>query len=224
MTSDPAAHAGDGHPLLAATHLRVALTGAVVLDGIDLTLQQGELAWLEGPNGAGKTTLLRALAGLVASDGDVRVFGAPAGSAAARARVRFVPDIAPLYEDLTVREHADFLGRVSGRPEADRLALEWCGRFGLRDQLDQYPGTLSRGMRQKLALAVALGGAPPLLLLDEPFNALDADAQERLLEGLVDHATAGGAALLSGHQLELAARWPGRRIRLQAGSLAPARA
>jgi ABC-2 type transport system ATP-binding protein len=219
MTTSPTAVPGDS--LLTAKGLRVALAGTVILDDVDLTLRAGELAWLEGPNGAGKTTLLRALAGLIASDGDVSVLGAAAGTSAARARVRFVPDIAPLYEDLTVREHAAFLGRVSGVPDADALALSWCERFGLNEQLDQYPGTLSRGMRQKLALSVALGGAPPLLLLDEPFNALDADAQERLLEGLVAHAAAGGAALLSGHQLDVAERWPGPRLRLAGGSLSP---
>jgi ABC-2 type transport system ATP-binding protein len=222
MTTAPIGERED--PLLAASDVRVALSGAVVIDGIDLTLRPGELVWLEGPNGAGKTTLLRALAGLIASDGDVSILGAAAGTAAARARLRFVPDLAPLYEDLTVREHAGFLGRVSGVRRADELALSWCERFGLSEQLDQYPGTLSRGMRQKLALAIALGGAPPLLLLDEPFNALDADAQERLLEGLVAHAAEGGAALLSGHQLDVAERWPGRRLRLEAGSFTPAAA
>jgi ABC-2 type transport system ATP-binding protein len=222
MTTAPTAIAAD--PLLAAADLRVTLAGAVILDGVDLTLRPGDIAWLEGPNGAGKTTLLRALAGLIAAVGDVRILGAAAGTAAARARLRFVPDIAPLYEDLTVREHAGFLGRVSGVRDADALALSWCERFGLTEQLDQYPGTLSRGMRQKLALAVALGGAPPLLLLDEPFNALDAASQDRLLEGLVAHAADGCAALLSGHQLDIAGRWPGPRLRLEGGHLTPARA
>ncbi|CAN5742548.1 ABC transporter ATP-binding protein [soil metagenome] len=218
MTIPPTAAAAT-EPLLDVRGLRVALSGAVILDGVDLILRPGELAWLEGPNGAGKTTLLRALAGLISADGEVRVVGATAGTSAARAQLRLVPDIAPLYEDLTVREHAEFLGRVSGRRDADAQATRWCETFGLSEQFDQYPGTLSRGMRQKLALAVALGGAPPLLLLDEPFNALDADAQEHLLAGLVAHAAEGGAALLSGHQQDVADRWPGRRLRLEGGHL-----
>lgn len=208
-------------PLLEARDLRVTLGGAVILDGLDLRLDAGAAVWLEGPNGAGKTTLLRALAGLLASDGDVFVSGARAGSQAARAHLRLVPDSAPLYEDLSAGEHARLLGRIAGRDGADTAALAWCERFGLGDRLDHYPAALSRGMRQKLALAIALGGAPPLLLLDEPFNALDADAGTALLAGLADHANAGGAVLVSGHQADMAARWPGTHRRLQAGRWAP---
>ena len=208
---------GTNGPLLEARGLGVTLGGVSVLDGLDLTLSAGDAVWLEGPNGAGKTTLLRALAGLIESDGDVFVGGARVGGEAARALLRFVPDSAPLYEDLSVREHAVLLGRVSGRDGADTAALAWCERFGLADRFDHYPAALSRGMRQKLALAVALGGAPPLLLLDEPLNALDAEAQADLLTGLAAHAAAGGAVLVSGHQSDVAARWPGSRLRLASG-------
>ncbi len=207
--------------LLEVHGLGVKLGGVAILDGLDLTLMPGDAVWLEGPNGAGKTTLLRALAGLIQSAGDVHVRGARVGGEAARAQLRFVPDSAPLYEDLSVREHALLLGRVAGREGADEAALGWCERFGLGDRLDHYPSALSRGMRQKLVLAVALGGAPPLLLLDEPLNALDTEAQARLLEGLADHAAAGGAVLVSGHQADVAERWPGRRIRLEAGQALP---
>lgn len=201
-------------PVLEVRDLRVALGGVRVIDGLDLALAPGDALWLEGPNGAGKTTLLRAVAGLVVSDGDVFVAGARAGSEAARMRSRFVPDAAPLYEDLTVREHATLLGRVSGRPGADEAALGWCDRFGLSERLDDEPGALSRGMRQKLVLAVALAGAPALLLLDEPFNALDEEAQALLASALLEHAAAGGALIVSGHQGDIAERWPGRRLRL----------
>ncbi len=208
---------GTNGPLLEARGLGVTLGGVSVLDGLDLTLSAGDAVWLEGPNGAGKTTLLRALAGLIESAGDVFVGGTRVGGEAARALLRFVPDSAPLYEDLSVREHAVLLGRVSGRAGADTAALAWCERFGLADRFDHYPAALSRGMRQKLALAVALGGAPPLLLLDEPLNALDAEAQTDLLTGLAAHAAAGGAVLVSGHQSDVAARWPGSRLRLASG-------
>ena len=208
-------------PLLDVRGLRVSLGGVAVIDDLDLVLAPGDAVWLEGVNGAGKTTLLRAIAGLIASDGDVFVVGARAGSEAARSLSRLVPDAAPLYEDLTVREHAVLLGRVSGRDGAAAAALAWCERFGLVDRLDHYPAALSRGMRQKVVLSVALGGAPPLLLLDEPLNALDAESQSALLEGLAEHAGAGGAVVVSGHQADVADRWPGQRRRLTAGRLTP---
>ncbi len=207
--------------VLEVRDLSVTLGGSRVLDGLDLSLAPGDAVWLEGANGAGKTTLLRALAGLIQSDGDVFVKGERAGTSAARALSRFVPDTAPLYEDLSVREHATLLGRVSGRAGADAAALEWCERLGLAERIDHYPAALSRGMRQKLALAVALGGAPPLLLLDEPLNALDSESRELLLAGLTAHAASGGAVLASGHQSDVALRWPGRRLRLEGGVALP---
>jgi ABC-type multidrug transport system ATPase subunit len=208
-------------PLLEARGLGVRLAGTVVLEGIDLLVRAGDAWWVEGPNGAGKTTLLRSLAGLIASEGDVRIRGALVGGQAARALLRFVPDSTPLYEDLSVREHAVLLGRVSGRAGAGEAALAWCERFGLTARLDDYPSVLSRGMRQKLVLAVALAAAPPLLLLDEPLNALDAEAQAQVLTGLAAHAAAGGAVVASGHQADVALRWPGRRLRLDAGRALP---
>lgn len=206
-------------PILSTRALRVRLGGATIIEALDLDLHAGEALWLEGPNGAGKTTLLRALAGLVSGDGDVHVEGVRVGAQAAVGRYRLVPDTPPLYEDLSVREHAELLGRVSGRAGADVEALRWCHRFALEERLDHYPDALSRGMRQKLSLAIALAGAPALLLLDEPFNALDADAQTLLLEALEEHSAAGRCAIVSGHQVDLAVRWHGRRARLAAGRL-----
>lgn len=206
-------------PTLLVRALRVRLSGAVIIEDLDLELAAGEALWLEGPNGAGKTTLLRALAGLVDADGEIRVEGQRVGQQPTLGRYRFVPDAPPLFEDLSVREHAELLGRLSGRAGADAEALAWCERFGLSERLDHYPGALSRGMRQKVSLAVALAGAPALLLLDEPFNALDSDAQSLLLEALQAHATSGRCVIVSGHQADLAARWQGRRARLEAGQL-----
>jgi len=208
-------------PLLEARALGVRLGGVAIIDPLDLDLRPGDAIWLEGPNGAGKTTLLRALAGLIASSGDVFVQGVRVGTQAALGRYRFVPDTPPLYEDLSVREHAQLLGRVSGRSGADDEAVAWCERLGLDERLDHYPSALSRGMRQKLALAIALAGAPNLLLLDEPLNALDVSSQALVIDALQAHAAAGGAVVVSGHQADVAERWRGARWRLERGHLDP---
>lgn len=204
---------------LEVSELNVRLAGVNVLEDVSFTLRQGDLKLLVGPNGAGKSTLLRALVGLLPYRGDVAIFGRPNRSATARSSFVFSPDDPALYEDLTLREHVRFTAILYGRPEADERALEWLERFGLTAKLDEFPGTHSRGMRQKLALALALGLEQPLTILDEPFNGLDAGSQERLAAGLQERAREGGAVLLTGHQRELETLLEAKRLVLADGHL-----
>jgi ABC-type multidrug transport system ATPase subunit len=208
-------------PVLVAEGVGVRLGGVVILEGIDLELAPGDLTLLVGPNGAGKSTLLRALAGLLPASGDVRVAGRLPGSAAARATFAFAPDEPALYEDLTLAEHARFTAALYRRPEAEDRARALLDAFDLGAKLEEVPGSHSRGMRQKLGLALALGLAMPLTLLDEPFNGLDADAQATLAQALVARATEGGALLLTGHQQELPATLGARVLALRDGHLVP---
>ena len=205
-------------PVLRVDEVSVRLGGAVVLESINFSLYPGELALLAGANGAGKSTLLRAVAGLLPPGGDVFVCGHRPRSLAARRAFVYVPDVAALYEDLTGREHAVFTARVYAQPEAEARVLEWLERFSLSRFLDESPSRHSRGMRQKLALALALGLDMPLLMLDEPFNALDMSAQEVLRTGLEARAAAGGAVLLSAHGAALTGM---RELRLEGGRLEP---
>lgn len=206
-------------PVLAAEGVGVRLGGVAILEGIDLALAPGDLTLLVGPNGAGKSTLLRALAGLLPASGDVRVAGHLPGSTIARATFAFAPDEPALYEDLTLAEHARFTATLYQRPEAEARARTLLDAFDLGTKLDEVPGSHSRGMRQKLGLALALGLAMPLTLLDEPFNGLDADAQATLARALVDRAADGGAVLLTGHQQELPATLGARVLALRGGHL-----
>lgn len=207
-------------PPLLVSGLGVSLGGMVVLEGVDAEVAAGERWWLQGANGAGKSTLLSCIIGAVeAGSGQVEVFGLPPARLEARSRIGYLPDEPPLYDDLTLEEQAVLLPRLRGKPETTEAVLDWYRRFGLGERLEGYPGALSRGMRQKAALSVLLGVAPPLLLLDEPLNALDAEAQVLLLQGLKEHAEAGGAVVLSGHQLDLDQSWDGGRWLLQGGRL-----
>lgn len=207
-------------PPIAAEDLRVSLGGVPIVEEVTFTLQRGELALLTGPNGAGKSTLLRALVGLLPSRGDIALFGRPNGGLSAREQFVFVPDEPALYEDLTLREHARFNALVYRVPEANERAIDWLERFGLAAKLDEFPGTHSRGMRQKLSLALALGLERPLTLLDEPFNGLDIQSQQLLADALQARAAAGGAVLLTGHQQELSERLTPRVMTLENGLLA----
>ena len=203
-------------PVLTLEDVSVRLSGAVILESVSFTLQAGDLAWLAGANGAGKSTLLRAVAGLLPHNGDISIRGHRPRSLAAKASFVYVPDVAALYEDLTLREHAVFTARVYAQQGAEARALGWLDAFSLTRFLGESPSRHSRGMRQKLALALALGLETPLLMLDEPFNALDVEAQAVLKDALGARAAAGGAVLLTAHQTTLSGA---RVLRLEGGKL-----
>ncbi|WP_076736888.1 ATP-binding cassette domain-containing protein [Deinococcus maricopensis] len=124
--------------LLQAQHLHVTLDGYAVLDDLSFSVQRGDLVHLRGPNGAGKSTLLRALAGLTERAGDITLDRHAPHTLAARARFAYVPDDAPLYDDLTVQEHVRFTALAYGVPEGP--LLDALARFGLHDHLLPLPG------------------------------------------------------------------------------------
>lgn len=204
---------------LEAGNVTVRLGGTPIISEANLRLKPGELALLTGPNGAGKSTFLRALVNLLPSDGDIFLSGLRPGNPAARGRFAYVPDEAALYEDLTLEEHTHFTALIYGQAEAGERMRSWLGVFGLEDRAGEYPTTHSRGMRQKLALALALGLDMPLLVLDEPFNGLDHEAQLQLAGALKERCAAGGAVLLTGHQNELQASLEARVLQLDGGQL-----
>jgi ABC-2 type transport system ATP-binding protein len=192
----------------------------MVLAGLDLTVDEGELYGLIGPNGAGKTTALRVALGLLrADDGRVRLLGRDPGSAAG-ARPRRVGSLieAPaLAPRLTGREYLILIARWAHAPdsEVDRVV----GLLGLGRMTDRPTATYSTGMRQVLATAAALVGPPDLLVLDEPTVGLDPGHRRRVNEVLLDHVGGGGTVLLSSHQLDDAERLCTRVGLMAAGRL-----
>lgn len=188
----------DGEPLLAARGLRRTFGRLRVLSDIDLTLSPGEALAVAGPNGAGKSTLLRILAGLMRpTAGEVHVLGRPitADAAEARRAIGLLSHQSLLYDDLTVMENLTFAARLYGlaRPaEAARAALEAAGLAG---RGNDSPRRLSRGLLQRAAIARALLHAPRVLLLDEPFTALDAASADRL-RGMLEARRAEGLGLV----------------------------
>lgn len=163
-----------------------------------LALPRGRVAGLVGPNGAGKTTLLHLAAGLLRpSSGQITVLGAAPGGAEALARVGFVAQDKPLYRSFRVAEMLRFGARLN--PSWDNaLAESWLGRLGI--PLDQRVGRLSGGHQAQVALVMALGKRPELMLLDEPFASLDPLARRQFLQILMEEVTDTGATvLLSSH-------------------------
>lgn len=194
----------DGPRLLEATGLRRAYGRRQVLRDIDLTVAAGEAVAVAGPNGAGKTTLLRVLAGLARPDrGEVRVEGQPLrrDSPEIRRAVGLVSHQTLLYDDLTLHENLTFAARLYGLATPAAAARSALDEAGLGARADESPRRLSRGLAQRAAIARALLHRPRVLLLDEPFTALDAAASERLRDELRARREQGLGIVLVTHQL-----------------------
>ncbi|WP_250031203.1 metal ABC transporter ATP-binding protein [Paractinoplanes maris] len=182
-----------------------------VLTHVDLELEPGQRLILVGPNGAGKSTLIKSVLGLVpVLAGSATVLGRH--PAAARGRAGYVPQIDTLDADFPVSvRQVVMMGRYRSigwwRPAraADRRAVaEALELVGLADRAAHRFGTLSGGQRQRVLLARAIAAEPRLLLLDEPFNGVDAVSQEAIIRVLRELAAAGTALVLSTHDLTVA--------------------
>ncbi len=180
-----------------------------VLDGLSLRVGGGEVYALLGGNGAGKSTTLSALLGFVRVDGgSVSVGGIdPATDPdAARRRIAYLPENVALYEHLTAIENADYLLALSGTPRPRDAIADALAAAGLQARaFDQRLGGFSKGMRQKVAIAVALLREVPVLLLDEPTSGLDPRATADFNALLHAVRARGTAVLMVTHDLLSAA-------------------
>jgi heme ABC exporter ATP-binding subunit CcmA len=187
-----------GEPLIRVSGLVRVFGATRVLDGVNLEVAPGEAVALLGPNGAGKTTLLKIIATVLRP---TRGTAAVAGhdcvreAEAVRALIGVVGHGAQVYEDLTARENLRFWARLAGLP-ADRESLaQALADVELERHADARVRTFSAGMKRRLTLARIALGRPRVLLLDEPFAALDARAR-KWLEGRLESFKAGGGALV----------------------------
>jgi len=189
----------------------VAYDGHPVLEDVDLQVLAGETVALIGPNGAGKSTMIKAALGLVpVVSGTITVLGRP--PADARLDVAYVPQADTLDPEFPISvAQVVLMGRYRRagwlrRPgRADRhIAAEALEQVGLADRAGARFGTLSGGQRQRVLLARAIAQRPRLLLLDEPFNGVDALSQDALLAAIATLKQQGAAVVISTHDLTLA--------------------
>jgi len=165
-----------------------------------LSVGVGESVALIGHNGSGKSTLLRMAAGLLEpTAGSLEVAGFEVGDIDARATTSYLPDDPVLYDDLSLREHVEYVSRLHGGDGWDDYAEGLCERLGLTARVEDLPATFSRGLRQKTSIVLALVRPFSLLLVDEPFVGLDQPGKAVLLELLDEVHTDGAATVVATH-------------------------
>ena len=194
------------------------------VDGLHLRIRTGEFYTLLGPNGAGKTTTLRMVTGLLKPDrGSITVFGidALADPVAAKRLMAWLSDEPMIYDKLTPTEYLEFVAGLWGVESdlAEAKARDLIGWLGLEAQAHDRCEGLSRGMRQKVALAGALLHEPRLIILDEPFTGLDAGSARLVKSVLRERAQAGCSVLMTTHILDTAERMADRIGVMVAGRL-----
>ncbi len=209
-------------PLILVEKLTKRFKGNTVVDQLSFDIPSGQSVALWGPNGAGKTTSLRCLIGLLPFDGEITVDGynVRQQGKAVRKLLGFVPQELSFHDDLTVLETMRFYARLKGvatplkthiQPLLERVDLSAHGEKQIRE--------LSGGLKQRLALAIALLGDPPILVLDEPTSNLDAHARDDFLALLLELKAAGMTMIFSSHRLEEIATLADRVLLLEDGKL-----
>ncbi|WP_240119934.1 MULTISPECIES: ABC transporter ATP-binding protein [unclassified Streptomyces] len=200
-------------PAVRAAGLTVVRGPRTVLRGLDFTVPRGQITGLLGPSGCGKSTLMRSIVGTQAKvTGTLDVLGRPAGHPDLRTRIGYVTQAPSVYDDLTVRQNLDYFAAIlrPGRAVAGRRREEVTRAIAdvdLASHADALAGNLSGGQRSRVSLAVALLGAPELLVLDEPTVGLDPVLRRDLWSLFHDIADRRGATLLiSSHVMDEAER------------------
>jgi len=183
--------------------------GKTVVDDFAIEVPRGIIMGFLGPNGSGKTTTIRMLCGLLtpdAGEGACLGFDIRTQAAEIKKRVGYMTQRFGLYEDLSIRQNLDFIGRMYDvRPLKERVE-ETLERFGLAPRRDQLAGALSGGWKQRLALAACVLHQPELLLLDEPTAGVDPNARREFWEMIHELAASGVTILVSTHYMDEAER------------------
>src|SRR5437016_4245638 len=203
-------------PIIVAEGLTKRFGARVAFEDLSFEVEAGEIFGFLGPNSAGKTTTVRVLATLLApSAGRAQVAGLPIGPSLSpeqaselRQRISVMPENPGLYLKLSVRENLEFFARLYGVARGDRARriAECLSAVGLEDRAESLAGTLSKGLRQRAALARTLLPRPAVLFLDEPTSGLDPEASLKVRELIASLREHGTAIFLTTHRLDEAER------------------
>src|SRR6266404_4382232 len=178
----------------------------VAVNELSFAVQPGQVMGLVGPNGAGKTTTLRCLAGIIPpTRGTIRICGHDLANEPieAKKQLAFFTDEPRLFEYLTVEQHLAFTARIYQVADYQELARPLLEELEIADKADRLPGELSRGMKQKLAIACGLLHSPRVIYFDEPLTGLDPIGIRRMKDSILARARDGAAIIISSHLLHL---------------------
>ncbi|MBC7723467.1 MAG: ABC transporter ATP-binding protein [Burkholderiaceae bacterium] len=209
--ADRVTEATTAGPVLLIENLSKRFDHTVAVSAVDLAVSAGSIFGIVGPNGAGKTTTLSMVTGLLRPDsGRVLVHGADvwANPAAAKRNMGVLPDRLRVFDRLTGAQLLYYAGVLRGLDRATvlRRSRDLATAFGLEDALGRMVTDYSAGMTKKLALAAAMIHSPRLLILDEPFEAVDPVSAAGIIEILQKYAAAGGTVVMSSHSMDLIQR------------------
>lgn len=189
--------------------LTKSFNGKTVVNGLNMTIRQGEIYGFLGPNGSGKTTSIRMLCGLLTPDvgsGTCLGFDVIREAYRIKPHVGYMTQKFSLYEDLTVRENLEFTARIFDLKEPNRIVNECIDRMELNAFENQLAGNLSGGWKQRLSLGACTLHSPKLLLLDEPTAGVDPGARRDFWDQVHTLASRGITALISTHYMDEAER------------------
>lgn len=183
--------------------------GKVAVSDLSLTIEKGDLFAFIGHNGAGKSTTIKSIAGILPFDtGEILIDGVSIVKDPVKCKkmIAYIPDNPDLYESLTGIDYLNFISDIFDVSEDKRQTIisKYAKLFGINEVLNNYIGSYSHGMRQKLAIVSALVHEPKLLILDEPFVGLDPLAAHAVKEVMREFCANGGAIFFSTHVLEVA--------------------
>ena len=192
--------------MIDVTHLTKCYDQFTAVRDLSFSVGPGEVMGLVGPNGAGKTTTLRCATGIIPpTQGSIVLCGIDvlAQPAEAKRQMAFIPDEPRLFEYLTVAQHLNFVARLYGVSDYAARAEPILAELEMADKKDLLPGEMSRGMKQKLAIACGLLHEPKVVIFDEPLTGLDPGGIRRMKDVLRRLSRAGAAIILSSHLLDL---------------------
>ena len=173
------------------------------VDSVTIKAEPGEITILLGPNGAGKSTTIKSITGLLTCKGNIKICGFDNKSVEAKRCFGYIPEAPVLYELLTIQEHVDFIAHAYRIGEYQAIADHYITMFELEDKRKSIVKNLSKGMKQKVSMLLALIIEPKALLIDEPMVGLDPSSIESVLNLLVELKNQGIAIFVSTHIIDV---------------------